>query len=56
MRFCEIPRGYIRFDDVPVNQSIFTEANRGLTSYTLVPTMSLHSTAAWWAVVTRAGN
>jgi hypothetical protein len=33
MRFHEIPWGSMRFYDVPVNQSVPTEANRGLTSY-----------------------
>jgi hypothetical protein len=31
--FHEIPLGSMRFYDVPVNQSVPTEANRGLTSY-----------------------
>jgi hypothetical protein len=33
MRFHGIPPGSMRFYDVPVNQSVPTEANRGLTSY-----------------------
>jgi hypothetical protein len=35
MRFHGIPWGSIRFYDVSVNQSVPTEANRGLTSYTV---------------------
>jgi hypothetical protein len=33
MEFHEIPWGSMRFYNVPVNQSIPTEANRGLNSY-----------------------
>jgi hypothetical protein len=33
MRFHGIPWGSMRFYDVPVNRSVPTEANRGLTSY-----------------------
>jgi CRISPR/Cas system endoribonuclease Cas6 (RAMP superfamily) len=33
MRFHEIPWSSMRFYDVPVNQSVPTEANRDLTSY-----------------------
>jgi hypothetical protein len=33
MRFHEIPWGFMRFFDVLVNQSVLTEANRGLISY-----------------------
>jgi hypothetical protein len=35
MRFHGIPWGFKRFYDVPVNQSVPTEANRDLTSYSL---------------------
>jgi hypothetical protein len=35
MRFHGIPWGSMRFYDVPVNRSVPTEANRGLTSYSL---------------------
>jgi hypothetical protein len=34
MRFHEVPWDSMRFYDVPVNQSVPTEANRSLTSYT----------------------
>jgi hypothetical protein len=33
MRFYGILWGSMKFYDVPVNQSVSTEANRGLTSY-----------------------
>jgi hypothetical protein len=33
MKFHEVPWDFMRFYDVPVNQSVPTEANRGLTSY-----------------------
>jgi hypothetical protein len=33
MMFHGILWGFMRFYDVPVNQSVPTEANRGLTSY-----------------------
>jgi hypothetical protein len=33
MRFHGIPWSFMRFYDVPVNQSVPTEANRGLTFY-----------------------
>jgi hypothetical protein len=33
MRFHGIPWSSMRFYDVPVNRSVPTEANRGLTSY-----------------------
>jgi hypothetical protein len=33
MRFCEVLQGSMRFYNVPVNRSVPTEANRGLTSY-----------------------
>jgi hypothetical protein len=33
MRFHGIPWSSMRFYDVPMNQSVPTEANRGLTSY-----------------------
>jgi hypothetical protein len=33
MKLHEIPWGSMRFYDVPVNRSVFTETNRGLTSY-----------------------
>jgi hypothetical protein len=33
MRFHGIPWGSMRFYDVPVNRSVPTEANRGLTAY-----------------------
>jgi hypothetical protein len=33
MRFHEVPWGSMGFYDVSVNQSVPTEANRGLTSY-----------------------
>jgi hypothetical protein len=36
MRFHEVPWSSMRFYDVPVNQSVLTEANRGLISYTLI--------------------
>jgi hypothetical protein len=36
MMFYEIPWGFMRFYNVSVNQSVLTEANRGLTSYSLV--------------------
>jgi hypothetical protein len=35
MRFYGIPWSSMRFYDVPVNQSVPTEANRGLTSYSI---------------------
>jgi hypothetical protein len=35
MRFHEVPWNSMRFYDVLVNRSVPTEANRGLTSYTL---------------------
>jgi hypothetical protein len=34
MGFYGVPWSSMRFYDVPVNQSVPTEANRGLTSYT----------------------
>jgi hypothetical protein len=36
MRFRGIPWGSMRFYNVPVNQSVPTEANRSLTSYIFV--------------------
>jgi hypothetical protein len=36
MRFHGIPWSSMRFYDVPVNRSVPTEANRGLTSYSLI--------------------
>jgi hypothetical protein len=33
MRFHEVLQGSMRFHDISVNQSVYTEANRGLTSY-----------------------
>jgi hypothetical protein len=33
----------MRFHDVPVNQSVLTEANRGLTSYTHVASQEAHA-------------
>jgi hypothetical protein len=35
MRFHGILWGSMKFNDVPVNRSVPTEANRGLTSYML---------------------
>jgi hypothetical protein len=40
MRFHGIPWGSMRFYDVPVNRSVPTEANRGLTSYRQLPSES----------------
>jgi hypothetical protein len=40
MRFHGIPWGSMRFYDVPVNRSVPTEANRGLTSYFALPLTS----------------
>jgi hypothetical protein len=36
MRFRGIPQGSMRSYDVSVNQSVPTEANRGLISYTVI--------------------
>jgi hypothetical protein len=36
MKFHGILWGFMRFYDVPVNQSVPTEANRGLTSYGMI--------------------
>jgi hypothetical protein len=38
MMFHGIPWSFMRFYDVPVNRSLPTEANRGLTSYTTLNT------------------
>jgi hypothetical protein len=35
--FHEIPWSSMRFYNIPVNQSVPTEANRGLTSYRILP-------------------
>jgi hypothetical protein len=36
MMFHEIPWSSMRFYNIPVNQSVPTEANRGLTSYRIL--------------------
>jgi hypothetical protein len=41
VRFHGIPWSFMRFYDVPVNQSVPTEANKGLTSYTEIKAESI---------------
>jgi hypothetical protein len=41
MMFHGIPWSFMRFYDVPVNQSVPTEANKGLTSYTEIKAESI---------------
>jgi hypothetical protein len=43
--FHEVPRDSMRFYDVPVNQSLPTEVNRGLTSYTKLEFLPAFKTA-----------
>jgi hypothetical protein len=47
MRFCGIPWSSMRFYDVPVNQSVPTEANRGLTFYTRSLTFRQRLSVSW---------
>jgi hypothetical protein len=43
MRFHGIPQGSMRFYDVPVNRSVPTEANKGLTSYISLTHIDAHT-------------